>query len=742
MPLAMTPVEHLTLYTRRVLLMTQRYTRRYADRLMDARGQAYGDDCVGRAEVRRLLGIAFDGGGQGWLDELGVAPLPAIDAALSDETLRLRAHLRAHADADGVDLPIEALRARFDLSDEALDLLIAAALPQLSPDLSRLMTFAWADFNARQPTVSFLAELVCAQPARLGATLEHVEPDAPLIRHRLLILHPHARWGAATPRVHSVVEVPQRVLDFLLGDRPGKTSAPGCTLHTAHSSLSAPLPLTADSLVIEPETLLALQDALRRPRARVALLGPPGSGRRTLLRALCPERPILEVDLERALYGVRADDEVALQARLSEVFREACLHDAVTLLRLDATLRGPLAQSLTRSVITARLMLQALPQALVLCAPERDVLVQGLLPDAHVIHVHPPRREGQRELWRRALSPHLPDAHVDAIAEAIAQTYRLSPGAITQAVEHTVQRSQRRLHARKATALISADDLFAAIRQQIEHRLGHLAEPHVVHLDFDEVVLTGEARSKIDQILQYARNAERVFNDWGFAHHSPQGRGLSVLFSGPPGTGKTLVAGVLARALGRALYRVDLSRIVDKYIGETEKNLAQVFDEAERAQAILLFDEADSLFAKRTAVKSSNDRYANLEVNFLLQRLESFDGISILTTNFVTSIDEAFQRRIRFKVEFPMPDAAERAQLWRRLLPPQAPISSDVDFSTLGERFEISGGHIRNAVLRAAMSACDAGTPLTNTLLFSAAVDECREMGGLITDVTRGSRAR
>ena len=205
-----------------------------------------------------------------------------------------------------------------------------------------------------------------------------------------------------------------------------------------------------------------------------------------------------------------------------------------------------------------------------------------------------------------------------------------------------------------------------------------------------------------------------------------------MLFAGPPGTGKTLLANALANELGKVLYRVDLSRIVNKYIGETEKNLGRVFDEAAKAQAIILFDEADALFAKRTEIKSSNDRYANQEINYLLQKLESYNGITILTTNLSKSIDDAFRRRIRFIVDFPMPDAKARASLWKRMIPPEAPIEKNIRWSWLADTFEMSGGHIRNAVLKASIAAAAANAPINMEHLANAALEEAHAMGMLV----------
>ena len=215
-----------------------------------------------------------------------------------------------------------------------------------------------------------------------------------------------------------------------------------------------------------------------------------------------------------------------------------------------------------------------------------------------------------------------------------------------------------------------------------------------------------------------------------------KGLGVTALFSGPPGTGKTMCASLIAKDLGTELYQVDLGKIVSKWVGETEKNLAALFDAAEASHAVLLFDEADSLFGKRTAVTSSNDRYANQETNFLLQRIESFAGICILTTNHDPAIDEAFRRRLSVHVRFPMPDEEEREKLWHAMLPASAPVDADLEVSSLAKKFVMTGGNIRNAVLRAAFLAADANEMIGNYHLRQAAQLEYEGMGKL---AVRGS---
>jgi len=246
-----------------------------------------------------------------------------------------------------------------------------------------------------------------------------------------------------------------------------------------------------------------------------------------------------------------------------------------------------------------------------------------------------------------------------------------------------------------------------------------------------DIVLPEDIVDSLLEMTARVRHRKKVYEQWGFDRSMTTSRGITALFTGSPGTGKTMVAGVIARDLGLDLYRVDVSRITSKWIGETEKNLGRLFDAAEDGQAMLLFDEADSLFAKRTEVKSSVDRYANMEVNYLLQRLDSFEGIAILTTNFGNSIDPAFKRRLTYRVTFPFPDEEMREQLWKSLLPPEVPIEGNLDFVALAQRFRLSGGYIRNAGLRAAFLAAEEGSALTHAHLERAIRMEFREIGKL-----------
>jgi SpoVK/Ycf46/Vps4 family AAA+-type ATPase len=271
------------------------------------------------------------------------------------------------------------------------------------------------------------------------------------------------------------------------------------------------------------------------------------------------------------------------------------------------------------------------------------------------------------------------------------------------------------------------------VGQHVATRLNHVAARISRTSAWEDVALPEEMLDSLREFIGRARHRRTVYERWGYDSKLSTARGLTALFYGPPGTGKSMVAGVIARDLGLDLYRVDLARVVSKWVGETEKNLAEVFDAAEDGQVLVLFDEADSLFAKRTDVKTSNDRYANLEVNYLLQRLDTFEGIAILTSNLDSAIDPAFRRRLSLRLQFPFPDEEMRVRLWAAHMTPQTPTVGDFDFVDLAQRFPLSGGYIRNCAVRAAFLAAHEDRPLSQEHLLRAIHLEYRELGKLST---------
>jgi SpoVK/Ycf46/Vps4 family AAA+-type ATPase len=313
----------------------------------------------------------------------------------------------------------------------------------------------------------------------------------------------------------------------------------------------------------------------------------------------------------------------------------------------------------------------------------------------------------------------------DINAGELAAKFRFTPGQVRDAASAARDLAEWRAPGGEIISI----DLYAACRNQTNQKLGSLSTKIDPHYAWEDIVLPPDQLTQLREICNQAKFRHIVFGDWGFERRLSVGKGLNVLFSGPPGTGKTMGAEVIARELALDLYKIDLSQVVSKYIGETEKNLHQVFAEAETSHAILFFDEADALFGKRSEVKDSHDRYANIEIGYLLQKMEEYDGIAILATNLRQNLDEAFVRRIQVIVEFPFPDEEYRRQIWKVTFPREAPVASDVDFKALGRNLKVAGGNIKNMVVAAAFYAAADGGPIQMKHLLHAARREYTKMG-------------
>jgi hypothetical protein len=453
--------------------------------------------------------------------------------------------------------------------------------------------------------------------------------------------------------------------------------------------------------------------ATSTPHPLVVVHGGDDGAGRDLLSALASASGarVLEVRADR-LAGTGPE----LRRQLRAIVRECCLFEAVPVfVDADALVEQHVAALDEQVLGRFRAPVFAATRMEHRIAVERPVVTHRVVvPTAH-------EREA---LWRAAL----PTASDDAITAA-AERYRIGSGTIAAAAANA--------SARAATAAPLARDIHAGIQTLLDRRLAAVATRVESGQCWDDVVLPRDQLYQLGELAARIRHRARVLETWGFGAKVGKGGGVAALFSGPPGTGKTMAAGLVARELGLDLYQIDLSKIVSKYIGETEKQLAAVFDAAEAGHAILLFDEADSLFAKRTDVKSSNDRYANLEVNYLLQRIEAFTGVCILTTNHESAIDEAFRRRLAIHVRFPLPDEAERADLWKVMFPPGAPVAGSIDSGSLARDFVMSGGYIKNALVRAAYLAADADEAIAMHHLVRGARAEYEAMGKVAYEVQR-----
>jgi len=359
------------------------------------------------------------------------------------------------------------------------------------------------------------------------------------------------------------------------------------------------------------------------------------------------------------------------------------------------------------------------------------------------LDVNMPSSGEQRDIWRYALGEHV--ERLDGRLDSLISQFTLNAEAITAASSSALSAIEAAASAEANSASTTTgtngdvsqcfsifESLWDACRAQARVRLDDLAQRIEPAACWDDLVLPELQRQILRDIAVHVRHRARVYENWGFASKGARGLGLSALFAGASGTGKTMAAEVLAAELRLDLYRIDLSQVVSKYIGETEKNLRRVFEAAESGGAILLFDEADALFGKRTEVKDSHDRYANIEISYLLQRMDTYRGLAILTTNMKSVLDAAFLRRIRFVVQFPFPDAAQRLEIWRRIFPAETPVDN-LDLNKLA-RLNVAGGNIRNIALQAAFLAADLDEPVRMLHLLRAARNEYAKLEKPLTE--------
>ncbi|WP_088239779.1 ATP-binding protein [Calothrix rhizosoleniae] len=406
--------------------------------------------------------------------------------------------------------------------------------------------------------------------------------------------------------------------------------------------------------------------------------------------------------------------EVESLIRLWE--REAILSESVLFLNCDK-----IDSSDATRVDTIEGLIERINGFLFVASQEKLHITQRPVISVDICH---PTTDEQRLLWKNNLNQFTSELN-GQVKKLIAQ-FNLSPAKIHSACVETTARLNQQPESDLGTAL------WDACRVQARPRLDELAQRITATVNWQNLVLPPAQSEVLDEIAAHVRQKYTVYQEWGFGTTSSRGLGISALFAGPSGTGKTLASEVLAQKLSLDLYRIDLSSVISKYIGETEKNLRRVFDAAQEGGVILLFDEADALFGKRSEVKDSRDRYANIEVSYLLQRMECYPGLAILTTNFKNSIDTAFMRRIRFLVQFPFPDAAQRAKIWQSIFPKSTPVEN-LDIDKLA-RLNVTGGNIRNIALNAAFLAADSKEPVQMKHILRAARTEYIKLEKSLTE--------
>ncbi|MCI0441146.1 MAG: AAA family ATPase [Chloroflexi bacterium] len=702
-----------------------------AQRVM-RRNTAYGEsDFQGLLVSEREVGaILFGDGGAG---ELPPADAQAYSQAISqrEEELAMRARLTLEK---GIPLRLETLKELLELNRFEARVVMLCLAPELDLKYETLYSYVQNDVGKKRPTVNLALTLFCGSLPERIACRALFAGASPLVGMGLV----HVGDDSSAPHqgfLSSFLSADQRLVDYLLYDESGDTIEP----QIAQFTRLADSPVSWESVVFPPgveEQVSALVERLptlasNGRGAVLQIVGPAGTGKKTIARAVCGalERRLLVVDCAGLLDSDLPPARVAALA-----FREALLQQAV--LYLDSF------HLLVEDGARQRSALAAVASHL---RDERGLAVLGGVvpwrPENHLegksfltLEVPYPDYAERVRLWEIHLNGHR-DAIGDEEIAALSGKFRLRGGQIRQAV--ATARDLARLSS-ASDATLAPEDLHAASRWHSSQRLAALARKIEPSYGWDDIVLPPDQKTQLHEICSQFSNTALVYGDWGFQSKTSLGKGLNILFAGSSGTGKTMAADIMAGALGLDLYKIDLSAIVSKYIGETEKNLDRIFQEAQDSNAVLFFDEADALFGKRSEVKDSHDRYANIEISYLLQKMEEYQGIVILATNFRKNMDDAFVRRMHFVLEFPVPEEEDRLEIWRRVFPPQAPTSDDFDLRFVAKQFKLAGGNIKNIAVTSAFLAAQDGRPIGMEQIMLATKREYQKMGKLLVETEFG----
>ncbi|UCF90743.1 MAG: AAA family ATPase, partial [Desulfobacterales bacterium] len=604
-----------------------------------------------------------------------------------------------------------------------MDVLLICLAPEMDLKYQRLYGFLHDDATRRHASIALVQKLLCLDfDEELRARAAFAEA-APLVRYRLIALVKDTADPAA-PLPAQQIRIDAGIAGHLLN---GTGLDP---LIVAHASLKTPAEMAADAPAPgEPCTRIAdLLDAYLAQEAQTQLVfyfaGPDAEAKRQTAETVCRK---LKTSLIRADVKELVGEGAEIEPLVARVLREGLLQPAAVFLENCDWLW----ENESRAVYQLR-ALQELTREMgwvVFVTGKRPWPAAGLREDQVLLEFDfpVPAYAARRDIWRAALDGGDRPAD-DPDLDELAATFRLTRAQIQDAVLVARNRCLRRAG---RSPVMTGEDLRVAARACSNQKLGAFGRKIRPRCGWPDIILPPDILAQLQEFCAHARFRGRVYDEWGFDRKHSLGKGLTILFSGDSGTGKTMAAEIIAADLGLDLYKIDLSTVVSKYIGETEKNLSRIFAEAETSNAILFFDEADALYGKRSEVKDSHDRYANIEINYLLQKLDEHEGIVILATNLSKNIDEAFVRRLQYAVAFPAPEKQQRLRIWEGVFPVETPLADDLDFPFLAKQFVITGGSIKNIAVRAAFLAVQNSGAVHMEHIVRAAKREFQKMGRL-----------
>jgi AAA+ superfamily predicted ATPase len=710
-----TSLQHILAELERIDLLIQVQIRRARQvHMADSEFQGL---CISEQEIDALLKQPV--GLPCWATTPGPLSMAEVRIAF-DQMVADIGKRKAESTRQGVTLRLEKLARLFHLTPLDVDTVLICLAPELDLRYERLYAYLQDDVTKKRPSVDLVLNLLCPSFHAKLAARGRFSSKSPLFKPYLLHLFDDPSHQNP-PLLSKYLRVDERVVNYLFGSDQIDIRLQTCArLNVPQTCL--------DDLFLPPDVkhrlaLLSQEKWASDGGLIFYFQGPYGVGKQSTAEALCRELGIglLPVEGECLLNAQGLDFNKAVRLAAREVLLQGA---ALYFKGFDGLLANDKRASLEALV-------HALEdrQGLTFLAGNTTWEPMDVLHNTAFVRIEfssLPYAE-QEQLWVSSLDGNTLLAS-DVDLNDLVNKFHFSGGQIQDAAATARNLARWR---DPENGHVTMTDLYSACRLQSNRKLATLAQKITPHYRLDDIVLPGDRLRQLREICNYVKYRSLVYDEWGFERKLSLGKGLNVLFTGTSGTGKTMAAEIMAAELELDLYKIDLSQVVSKYIGETEKNLSRIFKEAEASNAILFFDEADALFGKRSEVKDAHDRYANIEIGYLLQKMEEYEGMTILATNLRQNMDEAFVRRMQFIVDFPFPDELHRHNIWKVHFPKEVPCGDDIDLEFLAGQFRLAGGNIRNIVINASFLAATNDKRIGMKHLIHATMREFQKMGKL-----------
>jgi ATP-dependent 26S proteasome regulatory subunit len=706
-------LEHLLDELSRIDLLIRSYVENFQEELPEA-GDEFRGLYVSEAEIEQIQKKPGFGSRQGILPDIRTERLREINAlrnridAKKEESLKKGRELRLHTISE-----------LFGLDPFEIDILLIGLAPELDLKYEKLYSYLQNDVTKKKPTVDLALAMILPTIEEKIKSRAYFSPDAPLRKNHLVYLS-GVEANASSSLISSFIKVDERIISYLLGFNE-------LDFRIRDFSYVIKSNRSFDDLILPADFKSKLMNVAswysgNKLPSKLLFCGPPGSGKKTAAEAICREAGINLLVTDSKVLLERKSLETAYL-----IMREALLQNAALYLQaFDVLFEDKEQKNFPEFLIQA---FKTFPGSIFLAGKESMESDKGLMNSGFFPCSFPlPSYSIRKQLWESCLIDYKLTEEVDL--NALASKFKFSGGQIRDAACTACSFAGEK---NPTSPALSMENLSKGCRAQSNQKLSSLAQKTNPHYTWEDIVLPKDTLEHLKEVSGFIKYKGKVHSDWGFEKKLSLGKGLNVLFSGPSGTGKTMAAEVLAREIQLDLYKIDLSCVVSKYIGETEENLKKIFEEAETSNSILFFDEADALFGKRSEVKDAHDRYANIETAYLLQKMEEHDGTVILASNFRKNMDDAFLRRLHFTIEFPLPDDKSREDIWRKTFPEETPVENDLDFAFLS-KFKIAGGNIKNIVLAASFLAAENSEAVAMEHLIRATKREFQKIGKLFTE--------